>query len=1027
MAAQSTINSSVNDVNVMSYNTSGWNVFKAQYIQSMILAHSLHVLVLQEHWLLDKNIHKLDKYFDNFEIFTLPAVKPCSQINKGRPSGGLSILYSKQISPFVKRILCPGSNRVQAISVSCGDVSYVYINCYFPVDPQSPNADITDLLKCLQDVQYVVDHCDAGSKLILLGDINIDYSRNTSFVNLVKTSFSNIDLISVWTKFVCDYTYSSSRFHNGLSRTFYSTIDHFCLSSNILPDCIDAFPLDNIDNTSGHRPIYMKLKCNGSNLYNDQNVDSNNFSHGRPMWNKATDNNINAYVDNLDNMLSDLDIPLDAVNCNNVHCSCAEHISDLDSYAACVMDSISSAVEHNIPYSTNSQSSHKPPIPGWNDFVKPYREDSMFWHSIWVSAGRPQNTSLHQVMKSTRNQYHYAIRRVKQQESKIRKDQMLQDCLNGKINDILKHIKNSRKNKSSYAENIDGISGSNNISSHFQSIYKDIFNQHTSDRINTILQDINNSIHNSDTQELDKITDELIKNIITNLKFGKSDELYDWGTDALKYGVDLVSPHFRNLFRGFLVHGHISQFFLSCALIPIVKDQRSSKLSSDNYRLIAISSLLLKIFDYIILSLYGPNFVSDTLQFGFQKGSSTTQCSWTLIETINYFTNRGSSMFVCLLDLSKAFDAIKHDKLFLKLKGHIPPIFLRLVIYIYAKQEGYVKWNNQKSQSFNVTNGVRQGAVASPTFFNVYINDLFHILKHSGFGCTIDSFYYGMLGYADDCCLLTPSREALQNMMDICSAYFKDHGIKISVNKVLKKTKTKCLSINTSIVPANIMLNGRPLPWVDSHSHLGHLIHRDESMCHDLLSKRGEFISNIHALRQEMGDQSPVVFMKLVNIYYTSMYGSNLWDLFGDAANKLFISYNILIRSTYNLPFATHRYVLQEIVGTPHLRILLLRRFVKFYRQLQNSIKPEVSYLMNIQKSDFRSIFGRNCQHLCRELNVENMDEIILNNISMPIQIPESEKYRIPLLKDLVDIRQNTPDNLSIDEINCMIKFVCCS
>ena len=54
MAAQSTINSSVNDVNVMSYNTSGWNVFKAQYIQSMILAHSLHVLVLQEHWLLDK-------------------------------------------------------------------------------------------------------------------------------------------------------------------------------------------------------------------------------------------------------------------------------------------------------------------------------------------------------------------------------------------------------------------------------------------------------------------------------------------------------------------------------------------------------------------------------------------------------------------------------------------------------------------------------------------------------------------------------------------------------------------------------------------------------------------------------------------------------------------------------------------------------------------------------------------------------------------------------------------------------------
>ena len=1027
MDAQPTINSIFNEINVISYNTSGWNIFKARFIESIIIAHSVHIFAVQEHWLLDKNIHKLDKYFDNFENFTLPAVKSCSQINKGRPSGGLSILFSKQISPFVKRIICPGSNRVQAISVSCGDVSYVYINCYFPVDPQSANADITKLLNCLQDVQYIIDNCDAGSKFVLMGDINADYSRNSHFVNLIKTSFSNIDLISVWTKFDCDYTYSFSKLHNGLNRTYFSTIDHFCLSSNILSDCIEAAPIDSVDNTSGHRPIFMKLKCPVDSLTSPQNVDSNNFSHGRPMWNKATDYNINSYVGNLHNMLSDIDIPVDAINCNNVHCSCVGHIMDMDSYAACVMDSISSAVEQNIPYYTNSQSNHKPQIPGWNDFVKPYREDSIFWHSIWVSAGRPQNTNLHQVMKSTRNQYHYAIRRVKQQESKIRKDQMLQDCLNGKINDLLKHIKNSRKNKSSYAENIDGISGSDNISSHFQSIYKEIFNQHSSDKINSILQDVNNSIHNADIQELDKITDQLIKNVISNLKFGKSDELYDWGTDALKYGVDLVSPHFRNMFRGFLVHGHISQFFLSCALIPIVKDPRSSKLSSDNYRLIAISSLILKIFDYIILSLYGPNFVSDTLQFGFQKGSSTTQCSWTLIETINYFTNRGSSMFICLLDLSKAFDAIKHDKLFLKLKGHIPPIFLRLVIYIYARQEGYVKWNKQKSESFNVTNGVRQGAVASPTFFNVYINDLFNILKHSGLGCTINSYYYGMLGYADDCCLLTPSREALQIMMDICSTYFEDHGIKISVNKILKKTKTKCLAINVCIVPANIMLNGRPLPWVDSHYHLGHLIHRDESMCHDLLSERGEFISKIHSLRQEMGDQSPVVFMKLVNIYNTSIYGSNLWDLYGNAARKLYISWNVLIRSTYNLPFATHRYLLQEIVGTPHLRILLLRRFIKFYSKLQNCIKPEVSHLMNIQKSDFRSIFGRNCQLLCRELNVENIENVNINSISMPISTPEQDKYRLPLLKDLIDVRQNTPDNFSIDDINFMINYICCS
>ena len=76
----------------------------------------------------------------------------------------------------------------------------------------------------------------------------------------------------------------------------------------------------------------------------------------------------------------------------------------------------------------------------------------------------------------------------------------------------------------------------------------------------------------------------------------------------------------------------------------------------------------------------------------------------------------------------------------------------------------YVRWNGVESQLFNVNNGVRQGAVASPIFFNLYIDDLFSLLKNSGLGCTIDSFYYGFLGYADDGALLAPSRQALQQM-----------------------------------------------------------------------------------------------------------------------------------------------------------------------------------------------------------------------------------------------------------------------
>lgn len=199
-------------------------------------------------------------------------------------------------------------------------------------------------------------------------------------------------------------------------------------------------------------------------------------------------------------------------------------------------------------------------------------------------------------------------------------------------------------------------------------------------------------------------------------------------------------------------------------------------------------------------------------------------------------------------------------------------------------------------------------------------------------------------------------------------------------------------------------------------------------MCHDLLNKRGEFISNVHALRQELGNQDPDVFIKLVVIYLSSMYGSNIWDLCSDSANKMYTSWNVLVRNAFNLPFATHRYILQDITSTQHIRVSLRRRFVKFYFQLNQCTKREVRQLVNIQKNDFRSTFGRNCRNICIENNINSIEQVNVKNICMPIKTPVSESWRLPLLKELLCIREGliTVD-LSEAEINQLINFVCTS
>ena len=72
----------------------------------------------------------------------------------------------------------------------------------------------------------------------------------------------------------------------------------------------------------------------------------------------------------------------------------------------------------------------------------------------------------------------------------------------------------------------------------------------------------------------------------------------------------------------------IPAFLLLCTLVPIVKDNLDDISISDNYRAIAIGSLILKWFDWLILILNSDKLTTDELQFGFQKLASTTMCSW---------------------------------------------------------------------------------------------------------------------------------------------------------------------------------------------------------------------------------------------------------------------------------------------------------------------------------------------------------------------------------------------------------------
>ena len=110
-----------------------------------------------------------------------------------------------------------------------------------------------------------------------------------------------------------------------------------------------------------------------------------------------------------------------------------------------------------------------------------------------------------------------------------------------------------------------------------------------------------------------------------------------------------------------------------------------------------------------------------------------------------------------------------HYVLFDKLvKEGVPGYLVRILIFWYTNQKMSIRWGSMMSDSFNVSNGVRQGGILSPYLFNIYMNGLSLRLKKLYAGCKMANLIINHLFYADDLALLYPSQRGLQELLEIC-------------------------------------------------------------------------------------------------------------------------------------------------------------------------------------------------------------------------------------------------------------------
>ena len=238
---------------LFSYNSTGLGQDKVDYIQHFIQSHTPDFFLLQETWLLSANVAKLACFDSNYMFHGVSGVND-SELLRGRPYGGVAILWHKKWNRYVKRVNVPGSNRIYAVILECGQLSLLIACCYLPCETYSSHVSdefvtVMDAIECLR-AQYL---CHA---MIIGGDFNIDTKRNTSHVNYFLDMVERCAFIDQWQVNVnpnrftyCDF------FHNA-----FTCIDRWLTVPELR--CLEAGVVHEGTNPSKHNIITLQVEVN---------------------------------------------------------------------------------------------------------------------------------------------------------------------------------------------------------------------------------------------------------------------------------------------------------------------------------------------------------------------------------------------------------------------------------------------------------------------------------------------------------------------------------------------------------------------------------------------------------------------------------------------------------------------------------------------------------------------------------------------------------------------------------------------
>lgn len=353
--------------------------------------------------------------------------------------------------------------------------------------------------------------------------------------------------------------------------------------------------------------------------------------------------------------------------------------------------------------------------------------------------------------------------------------------------------------------------------------------------------------------------------------------------------------------------GYFPSSWKHAVVIAIPKPNKDST-NASNYRPISLLPTLSKLLERLILNrielhLENTRIIPDE-QFGFKRGHSTNHQLVRLVREIRTNFARSKSSGMVLLDVEKAYDSVWQEAILHKmLLGNFSMYILKIVRSFLLNRSYHVTVNGHSSDRHEVPFGVPQGAVLSPTLYNIFTADLVMLDDIQYYLFADDT---GFIASDADPAIVVTKLQAAQNAIE---SYQRRWKIKTNADKSQAIFFTRKRSPRK--FPQNeISVWGRQIPWSNDVRYLGLTLDRKLTFVthiQNTLTKCDKLIRMLYPLinrRSQLDTNSKLLLYKTV--FMPSMtYGFPAWhDCAATHKKKLQVKQNRILKMMLNLdPF----------------------------------------------------------------------------------------------------------------------------